>query len=341
MIIAEQLCEVNGFAVAPDELMEIDIRPHGELAPVLDLPIALNPARVYLASLSNGSHSTMVSALNMAAAVLTFRRCDHQTCPWWLLRVGHTKALRAWLMQNRAAATGNKALSAVRGALRAAWEMEQISTDDYMRAISVKAIPGSKPEQAAGRALAPGEFAALLRVCASDKSAAGVRDAAILGLGVLGGLRRAEIAGLQVEQYRDGVLWVTGKRNKTRTVPVASGVDDALADWMHMRSDIPGPLFLAINKGGRILDEGLTTTAIYKMVVKRAQQAGVKAFSPHDLRRTFAGDLLDAGADIATVQRLMGHSNVSTTAGYDRRGERTKRDAIGRLHMPWERRFVG
>lgn len=341
MIIAEQLCEVNGFAVAPDELMEIDIRPHGELAPVLDLPIALNPARVYLASLSNGSHSTMVSALNMAAAVLTFRRCDHQTCPWWLLRVGHTKALRAWLMQNRAAATGNKALSAVRGALRAAWEMEQISTDDYMRAISVKAIPGSKPEQAAGRALAPGEFAALLRVCASDKSAAGVRDAAILGLGVLGGLRRAEIAGLQVEQYRDGVLWVTGKRNKTRTVPVASGVDDVLADWMHMRSDVPGPLFLAINKGGRILGEGLTTTAIYKMVVKRAQQAGVKAFSPHDLRRTFAGDLLDAGADIATVQRLMGHSNVSTTAGYDRRGERTKRDAIGRLHMPWERRFVG
>lgn len=338
----------QSFVLSADELMDIDIRPQDALTPVLDLPASQNPARVYLASLSTGSHRTMLGALNLSAAVLSLGRCDHYTLPWWLLRKAHTNALRAWLLQNRSAATGNKVLSAVRGTLRAAWDLDQLDTDAYMKAISIKAIPGSRPDQAAGRALAPGEFTALLRVCAADRTPAGVRDAALLGLGVLAGLRRAELAGLQVEDYRRGeshsptvgILWVRGKRNKERTVPVAAGVSDALADWLHLRGDWLGPLFTVILKSGEIQPHGISEAAIYKIFQKRADQAGVNAFSPHDLRRTFAGDLLDAGADIATVQKLMGHASVSTTAGYDRRGERAKHTAIGKLHMAWTRRYT-
>jgi integrase len=109
-----------------------------------------------------------------------------------------------------------------------------------------------------------------------------------------------------------------------------------LQAWLAVRGSEPGPLFIPVMKGGRLVVRRLIPHAVYKLTQKRAQQAGVKAFSPHDLRRTFVSNLLDAGADIATVQQRAGHAGIATSAKYDRRGEAAKRRAVELLHVPFE-----
>jgi integrase len=316
-----------------------------------------NPARVYLASLAPGSVRTMQHALDTIAQ-LAAAGSDADSFPWGRLRYQHTQAIRAKLAAEYDAATANKMLSALRQVLKAAWRLGQFKptpqeiqaatdsnepvpsgSDLYMAAADIANVKGEKPDQAAGRALTLGELMALVTSC-NDGTATGARDAAILAVAYAGGLRRAEIVGLTMDSFDAAaeVLTVKGKRNKTRTVPMQNGALSALKDWLQVRGDTPGALFTRIGKGGRLTHEGLTTQAVYYVFTERAQAAGVAAFSPHDMRRTFAGDMLDAGVDISTVQKLMGHSNVTTTAGYDRRGERAKKDAAKRLHFPYQGR---
>jgi len=114
-----------------------------------------------------------------------------------------------------------------------------------------------------------------------------------------------------------------------------------LADRLAVRGNAPGPLFLPINKSGKVDVRRMTPQAVWNLLQKRAAKAGVREFSPHDLRRTFVSDLLDAGADIATVAKMAGHANVQTTARYDRRPEDAKRKAASLLHVPYRRRGLG
>ena len=302
------------------------------------LPIDQNPAAVYLASLSQSGRRTQQHALNIIAGMLTGGAANALTCNWSEVRYQHTAAVRTKLAENYSPAMVNKVLSALRRVLKESWKLGYMTAEDYQRAASVESIRGETLPT--GRELSSGELVALMAACQKDTGPAGVRDAAMIAILYSWGLRRAEVVNLSIADYESekGVLVVNGKRNKQRRAHLVGGAYDAMADWLIIRGSEPGPIFWPINKSGVMKNKRLTTQAVYNMLRKRAGQGGVKNFSPHDLRRTFVGDLLEAGADIAIVSRMAGHANVQTTARYDRRPEEAKRKAAQLLHVPYQRR---
>lgn len=235
----------------------------------------------------------------------------------------------------------NQTLCAIRKLIHEAADNGAI---DPVIAQGVANVKGLKNETLpAGRSIKPGELSAMLNTCANDQTPLGARDAAIIALLYSCGLRRAELVSLNLEDFdqETGELKVLhAKGSKQRTAHVTNGAKAALEDWLTIRGNDPGPLFCQVLKGGHTRQNRLTTQAVYHLLQNRAEQAGVTHLSPHDFRRTFVGDLLDAGADIATVQKMAGHADVSTTARYDRRGEEAKRKAAGLLHVPYTRRVM-
>lgn len=300
------------------------------------LPADRNPALVYRARLSPGSRATMMGALAKIAATLASRPLPPEALDWSALRYQHTAAIRSRLAERYAPATVNKMLAALRGVLREAWRLGQMPAEDYQRAVDLESVRGSTVLR--GRMLSPGELKALVDDCRADVGPAGARDAALLAVLYVAGLRRAEAVALDVADLdtKTGELLVrSGKGRKARTTYATNGGMEALRAWIAVRDSAPGALFYRVRRGGHIVRERMTPQAVLDIVRRRAEGASVKRFSPHDLRRTFISELLDAGADLSTARALAGHANVQTTARYDRREERSKKKAAEMLHFPY------
>lgn len=298
-----------------------------------------NPAHSYLMSLAPTGRRTMTSTLAQVAAMLGG---DLDSTPWAALRYEHVTALRTKLAERGLApATVNKYLAAVRGVMREAWQLGQIDAETYQRIAAVKGVTGSTLP--AGRGLGPGELAALMRTCANDHTPAGARDAAIIAMGYGAGLRRAELAGLDLADLADDgdiiTATIRGKGSKERLVYLDNGSAQALRDWLAVRGGAAGALFYSGRRGGHLIaGQRMSGQAIRNILKKRADDAGLENATPHDLRRSFVSDLLEAGVDIATVANMAGHANIETTRRYDRRGEQAKRKAARSLHVPYQKR---
>lgn len=297
-------------------------------------PADRQPVAVYLAGLARGSRRTMRQALNVIANMVSVGSTA-MTLPWERVGYQHVAAVRAKIAETYAPSTANKMMAALKGIMRQAFALGMIDAETLARITSVKSIKGARVPK--GRGITQAELKDLFAVCDAT-TAAGARDAALLGIAYGAGLRRSEIVGLDVADYdrRTGVLVVRGKGNKQRVAYVSNGARSALETWLAIRGDAAGAIFFPVNKAGRIVARRMTDQAVYMLLRRLAEKAKVSTFSPHDLRRSFISDLLDAGADISTVAALCAHANVATTMKYDRRPERTRRRAAELLHVPFE-----
>jgi integrase/recombinase XerC len=214
-------------------------------------------------------------------------------------------------------------LSAVRSLFRFACREGTLAANPA-QSVRTPKLPKTLP-----RHLRPGEVENLLEApvgaVVNDERLAR-RDRAILELLYAAGLRVSELVSLdwQAIDLSARVLRVRGKGNKERMVPFGRPAADALRHWLEVWESLrtgaagappqatePEPVFLNF-RGGRLTDR-----SVRNILDRWVDQAAVaRGVHPHTMRHTFATHLLEAGADLRTIQELLGHSSLSTTQKY-------------------------
>lgn len=167
-------------------------------------------------------------------------------------------------------------------------------------------------------------------------SALGCRDRAILETFYSTGLRVSELVGIDLAEVdlSAAVLTVRGKGKRERLAMLGAAAVSAIRRWLDVRGDVPGKraaarsaLFLN-HVGGRI-----SARSVARILAKHLRRSGIKTpASPHTLRHSFATHLLDRGADVRSVQELLGHRSLSSTQIYTHVSTQRMRETYDRAH---------
>jgi len=169
-------------------------------------------------------------------------------------------------------------------------------------------------------------------------TALGYRDRVMLELLYACGLRISELIGLVLGDFdpQTGILRVFGKRAKERLVPVHFAAQRLLNDYLdHKRAGFkPVQKHIFLNRSGK----GLTRQGVWKLVKRYAEDAGIRrSISPHTFRHSFATHLLEGGADLRTVQILLGHAAINATEIYTH----IQSGRLMRIHEQYHPRSTG
>lgn len=185
----------------------------------------------------------------------------------------------------------------------------------------VEMIQTLKTEKYMPNFLSVDEMLELLKPQA-DRSSSGLRNRAILEMFYSCGLRLSELAGLDLRDldFSQRLVKVRGKGRKERIVPVGGPALDAVADYLQQTSELRKNKYEDVSKKPLFLNpdgKRISTRSIARIVDKATSRSGIgRKISPHALRHSFATHLLNAGADLRSIQELLGHESLSSTQKY-------------------------
>lgn len=167
-----------------------------------------------------------------------------------------------------------------------------------------------------------------------DTSPTGIRNVAILEVLYGSGIRVSELCGLHREDidWDRGLIRVVGKGNKQRSVPLSEPAQRALAEWLRRRAewavDISGDAVFLGRRGGR-LDPRVARRVVHEAMKSIPQAPDI---GPHGLRHAMATHLLEGGADLRSVQEMLGHASLSTTQIYTHVTNERLKQAFNQAH---------
>lgn len=193
------------------------------------------------------------------------------------------------------------------------------------------AIPGPSVARRKPAPLKVDEVMKLLRTSVAGRSgAARLRDAAIMELFYASGMRRAEVAGVRLDDVdlAERTIRVIGKGNKQRTVVINHAAAAAIDAYLRVRPRTADPA-LFLGRGGK----GLTPKHVWRLFNAIYRVSGMqKHATPHTMRHSFATHLVENGVDLETVRELLGHENLATTGIYLQLAMGHKRRAYDEAH---------
>jgi len=275
---------------------------------------------VYLNSLAPSGRAGIQSLLVTITQLLGYKG-QTDRFPWNQIDYQQMHQILALLKQKGyAVGTINLAMAGCRGVCRTAFNMGIMDAQIFMRMMQVKLAKGSVLRK--GRALTTDEIRAVIKVCQDEASVRSTRDLALVYLGIAAGLRKSELLSVMVEDFdiATGSLKVLkGKGNKERQIFLAEEASNAIEDWIKRLPEASGKIYRKISKSNTVLQNGLSAQGVTTVLQNLRQRAKIAPFSAHDLRRTFITRLLENGVDMNVIRQLAGHSDLATTARYDRR----------------------
>ncbi len=234
------------------------------------------------------------------------------------------ETLRRFLRQHgRSAVSRARKLSSLKSFVRFLQRAGQIDHDPT-NVLEAPNLPNRLP-----KALSQAEVARLLDVIPLSPSP--LRDRAILELMYSAGIRVAEVVGIRMRDLRldEGTVMVEGKGAKERVVVFGTSARKCIENYISQEREISASTWLFSGRSG-----GKLTTRTVQNIIKRwVVQAGLPyGTSPHTLRHSFATHMLDGGADLKTVQQLLGHESVTTTQIYTHVSVERLRETVRTAH---------